>query len=119
MHSGGAVGFDYPELRRLHGGGGLLPDERFIIGQTGEWMMQRPAVDYYGPAFMQAVNERRLPRSGGGSAPVFNVSVDVQGSNASPRDIAKAIRLELKRASDAGEIIAFSGGVANRDWNNA
>jgi hypothetical protein len=43
-------------------------DDQWIRATSGEWMMQRPAVRYYGRDFMRALNEMRLPRFGGGYA---------------------------------------------------
>jgi len=31
-------------------------------GTPGEWVIQRPAVRYWGPGFMRAINEMRLPK---------------------------------------------------------
>ena len=50
--------------------GGALPgsaphdraDNMLYWGTPGEWVMQRPAVRYYGPEFMAALNAMRLPK---------------------------------------------------------
>lgn len=50
--------------------GGPLPgnaphdraDNMLYLGTPGEWVMQRPAVRYYGPEFMAALNAMRLPK---------------------------------------------------------
>jgi hypothetical protein len=49
-HRGGYLG--WPIAHR----GGLGPDEFPLIGQTGEYMMQRSAVQHYGRRFMADVN---------------------------------------------------------------
>ena len=35
-------------------------------GTPGEWVIQRPAARYYGPAFMAAVNAMKLPKFASG-----------------------------------------------------
>lgn len=62
--------------------GGPLPgraphdraDNMLYWGTPGEWVIQRPAARYYGPAFMAALNAMRLPKfaSGGQIGSVVN-----------------------------------------------
>jgi hypothetical protein len=64
-HTGGYLydGKVYPYGGSFHTGGmtdALLPDEFFIKAQSREFVMQRAAVDYYGGAFMHAVNQRQF-----------------------------------------------------------
>jgi hypothetical protein len=53
------------QVKILHSGGDVLgADEAFIIGQLGEYMMQRSAVDHYenlhGPGFFDRLNRMEL-----------------------------------------------------------
>lgn len=68
--------------------GGPLPgyashdraDNMIYRGTPGEWVIQRPAVRYWGPAFMAAINAMRLPKFAfggqlGASSAVSNLRV--------------------------------------------
>lgn len=48
---------------RIDGPGSKTSDSVLIRASRGEFMQQASAVDYYGLAFMQAVNDRRFPKS--------------------------------------------------------
>jgi hypothetical protein len=52
----GALLFD--DLKK-HDGGGI--DERVVIAQVGEFMMQRRAAQHYGPHVMHAINTMQIP----------------------------------------------------------
>lgn len=53
---------------RAYGGPlpGVAPHDRadnmLYLGTPGEWVIQRPAVRYWGPEFMAAINAMRIPR---------------------------------------------------------
>lgn len=59
MHGGGEVG-----APRMHSGG-LRPDERRTILQTGEFVVQRPAVQSLGMDTMRQINQGQMPGGGG------------------------------------------------------
>ena len=78
-HRGGAI-------QRLHGGGGfrLAPDERAAVLQTGEFVMQRRAVNRIGVGALRALNEGRggvalgsgdAPARSSSSAPEFKFTI--------------------------------------------
>ncbi|MER5608334.1 hypothetical protein AB0F93_00060 [Micromonospora tulbaghiae] len=46
----------------IEGPGGPTSDDVLMWGSNGEWVHQAKAVDYYGPGFMEAINERRIPK---------------------------------------------------------
>jgi hypothetical protein len=58
-HEGGEVG----RLKRLHDGG-LAPDERLIVAETGEIMMRRSVADKYGD-FLLSLNAGLIGHAGG------------------------------------------------------
>lgn len=57
-----------PEVGRAFGGvlPGFAPHDRsdnmIYRGTPGEWVIQRPAVRYWGPEFISAINSMRLPK---------------------------------------------------------
>jgi hypothetical protein len=65
MHSGGYLGWPIAHS------GGLGPDEFPLIGQSGEYMMQRSAVQKYGTGFMAAVNNGEAPAPAQGGTMVL------------------------------------------------
>jgi hypothetical protein len=68
-HGKGAAGV--MPVKHFHEGG-LLDDERLIIGKLGEYMMNDRTVDHYGLHIMELLNSRQIPRiklHDGGSVP--------------------------------------------------
>ena len=106
-HSGGLVahrgGFIGPHgLARYHSGG-LMPDERVIIGQTGEGILNRRAMAHMGATELHARNRGAAPS--GGIAVTFNVDGYIDSPQAQERlvrltsdGILRAIELQ-RRAS--------------------
>jgi hypothetical protein len=81
-HTGGFFGpFG---LERYHSGG-----EIGIIAQTGEYMMQRSAVNRYGRGFMQAVN-----------------SGSYQGGGSSPREVVIPVTVQMLDGRVLAEVVA-------------
>jgi hypothetical protein len=81
-HTGGFFGpFG---LERYHSGG-----EIGIIAQTGEYMMQRSAVNRYGRGFMQAVN-----------------SGSYQGGGSSPREVIIPVTVQMLDGRVLAEVVA-------------
>lgn len=75
FHSGGYI-------PRFHFGG-LNSDERLIVGQTEEFMMQRPAVKKYGREFMESVNNGTYSsRRNGGKASNNYFIIDPEAAEA-------------------------------------
>jgi hypothetical protein len=124
MHSGGIVtrhgGGEVPLY--AHGGLGLgwpapRPGEVDIRALAGEWVIQKPAVDYYGQDFMAAVNAMRVPvarasnaaqqtaspasGSRSNAAPVVNISFAGATFGSDPAQVATAVDRRL-RATLAG-----------------
>jgi hypothetical protein len=67
-HTGGLVMHAGGILHRALGsglvtphGGRLLPDERRIIAQAGEWIIRKDAVKHYGSGLFEALNNMALP----------------------------------------------------------
>ncbi len=80
LHSGGIIRHLGGIIPKAHSG--LAIDERLIIAQTGEFMMQRKAVSNYGLGFMKAVNEGRLRRGGdGGFSITLNGGISIYSPN--------------------------------------
>lgn len=50
----------------VSGPGGPRDDQVLLWGSAGEFMQPADAVDYYGPDFMEAVRQKRLPRFASG-----------------------------------------------------
>lgn len=81
MHTGGLVG----DLPRYHSGG-LMPDERLIVGQTGERMLSRKQNDQF-----ERLLEKLDKGQGGAPAPqiVMNISTpDANSFRASSAQVA-------------------------------
>ena len=101
--------------------GGPLPgrashdraDNMLYWGTPGEWVVQRPAVRYYGPDFMAALNAMRLPKYANGGllgnlrvpslssaapAPSSNVTFSFPGMGKFPASMAPDVLGELKTA---------------------
>lgn len=67
-------------IQRLHSGG-LMPDERLVIGQTGEGVLNRRAMAAMGPTEFHARNRGETPSGG----PSVNVTIHVDGYIDSPQ----------------------------------
>lgn len=104
--------------------GGPLPgwaphdraDNMLYRGTPGEWVVQRPAVRYWGPKFMRAINEMRMPAFAYGgqlggqaasavsrmSVPSFSANVPAAG-NSTPLvlDFGKLGRYQAEAKEDA------------------
>lgn|GEM_PF-6426449 len=123
MHTGGAVERFHTggglAARRFHKGGGLAYDEVPIIGQVGEWMIKRQAVDYYGADTLKAINSMKLPKSiaagqvgdtdrdqiAGAKAPRFHTG----GSLGSTPQPVGSIETLAQRFHDGGYLIGHTG----------
>lgn len=90
--------------------GGPLPgwaphdraDNMLYRGTPGEWVIQRPSVRYWGPEFMRAINERRMPKFafggqlGGSNSLAGRVSVPRLGQgNAAAQSSATPLVLDF------------------------
>lgn len=90
--------------------GGPLPgwapndraDNMLYRGTPGEWVIQRPSVRYWGPEFMRAINERRMPKFafggqlGGNNSLASRVSVPRLGQgNAAAQSSATPLVLDF------------------------
>jgi len=74
-HTGGLIRHAGGEIPVAHAGllvGRMKSDERLILAQTEEYMMQRSAVRKYGTGFMADVNAGRYQPGGGGKS--FNIN---------------------------------------------
>jgi TP901 family phage tail tape measure protein len=74
--SGGSRGYKVP---------GRAPtdpkaDNRLAMLRSTEWVISQPAVDYYGDAFMNSINNRELQFNGGGQAFVPSAGSSTAGS---------------------------------------
>lgn len=78
-HTGGAIMHDGGPITRMHDGG-IRRDERLILAQAGEFMMQRSAVQNWGMGNLAYMNANAPKKRGGdgGSAPSYP-SVNADG----------------------------------------
>lgn len=65
-HEGGMAGTNSNRAGRSMSSG-LFGDEIPTVLQSGEWVHDRSTTQHYGPEFMQAMKERRIPETGGGT----------------------------------------------------
>jgi TP901 family phage tail tape measure protein len=90
MHAGGVV--------RMHGGG-LRPDERLAVLQTGEFVWSRDAVNAMGLAQLSALH-RFFAQGGGGTAPAVAPAPMAAGARSEGRggDIYLLVKPDLRGA---------------------
>ncbi|QFT47810.1 Phage-related minor tail protein [Roseivivax sp. THAF40] len=92
---GYAGGGGFPMVRRaagqLTGAGGKRQDNHLFWGSAGEFMQPAASVDYYGPAFMEAVRQRRFPKFADGGGLGRSVRDGMSGGGASSFGIGKFV----------------------------
>lgn len=96
-HKGGPI----DRLPRYHVGGGLRSDERLIVGQTGEHMMNRMAVSSIGSQAFDQMNRTGTLPSGGNNHNEFHFH-GVQDAESFRRSRAQ-ISADLARAVAKGQ----------------
>jgi hypothetical protein len=88
---GGGMFHDGGPIPRMHSGG-LRPDERHIIAQSGEYMVKAPSVRALGVPTMDYINETGSLPTGVSVSPTFNVyAID----GASVRRVAPQMATEI------------------------
>jgi hypothetical protein len=105
-HGGGEI-FHGGGLVRMHSGG-LRSDERMIIAQAGEFMIQRSAVQALGVQAMRMINSGKLPRARGGDGAAMPVPTMRGIDSVQPIQIDVEVPVSLD-----GKQIAYSSRKVN------
>lgn len=105
-HSGGPI-FHDGGLIRMHSGG-LRSDERMIIAQAGEFMIQRSAVQALGLQAMRMINSGKLPRARGGDGAAMPVPTMRGIDSVQPIAVSVEVPVNLD-----GKQIAYSSRKVN------